>query len=113
MLESSRRQRVASDITAQLPPGTFNLNIDQTALILGCHPGHIRNQISDGDFPIHTITLGKRRLIPLTGLIDYLVAVIESQHPTKARRGRRTKAAQRIFREQQEHANAGNARRGV
>lgn len=101
LLIEHRRQRIAADITSQLPVGTFNLSIDQAAMILGCDPGHIRNQISDGVFPIETILLGRRRLVPLTNLIDYLTKLIADQHPIKPKRGRRSKAMQRMHREQQ------------
>lgn len=95
-----RRQRIAADITSQLPKGIFNLSIDQAAQVLGCHPGHIRNQLSDGVFPIATITLGSRRYIPLTDLIDYLCGLMAPIVPIKRRRGPRTKAENRILREQ-------------
>lgn len=102
-----RRQRIAADVSAQLPVGTFNLSIDQASVILGCHPGHIRNQISDDVFPIDTISLGKRRFVPLTNLIDYLCGLIVPDKPaTNRRRGRRTKAENRLLREQQAHAEA-------
>lgn len=95
-----RRQRIAADITSQLPQGVFNLSIDQAALILGCHPGHVRNQLSEGTFPIGTITLGSRRLIPLTNLIDYFCGLMAPEIPAKRRRGPRTKAENRLLREQ-------------
>lgn len=108
MLQSSdlRRQRIAADITAQLPAGTFNLSIDQVASILGCHPGHVRNQISDKVFPIDTISLGKRRLVPLTNLIDYLAGlIVGQQQPTVPNLGRPTKALQRAHREHEQRTN--------
>lgn len=104
MLQSSEllRQRIAADITAQLPAGTFNLSIEQSAIVLGMHPGHIRNQISQSVFPVETILIGKRRLIPLTNLIDYLAGLIIGHRKVeKPKRGRRTKAMQRSLREQQ------------
>lgn len=110
------RRRIAGDITAQLPAGTYNLSIDQAAAILGCHSGHIRNQISDGVFPIETIPLGRRRLVPLTNLIDYLAGLIVGQSQLvkpKSKRGRRTKATQRILREQQTLREVVAAQRGV
>lgn len=102
----NRRQRIAADITSQLPPGVFNLSIDQAALVLGCHPGHIRNQLSEGTFSVETITLGSRRYIPLTNLIDYLCGLMAPIVPIKRRRGPRTKAENRLLREQQAHAEA-------
>ena len=110
------RRRIAEDITAQLSPGTYNLSIDQAATILGCHSGHIRNQISDGFFPIETIQLGRRRFVPLTNLIDYLAGLIVGQSQLvkpRSKRGRRTKAAQRILREQQTLSNGVAEQRGV
>jgi len=97
----SRRQRIAADLTSQLPRGTFNLSIDQAALILGCHPGHIRNQLSDGVFPIETVPIGSRRYIPLTNLIDYLCRLMVPEVPVKRKRGPKTKVERRILREQQ------------
>lgn len=102
-----RRQRVAADITSQLPAGIFNLTIEQTAVILNCHPGHIRNQLSDEVFPIATITLGSRRYIPLSNLIDYLYGLIVPDRPVpKRRRGPRTKVERRMLREQQNHVDS-------
>lgn len=109
---SELRQRIAADIAAQLPVGTFNLSIDQAATILGCHPGHIRNQISNGVFPIDTVTLGKRRLVPLTNLIDYLVELIACRQTIKPKRGRRSKALRRVLRAQLAQENIGNAAQG-
>lgn len=96
----NRRQRIAADIASQLPPGVFNLSVDQAARILGCSSGHIRNQLSDEVFPIATIPIGSRRLIPLSNLIDYLCGLIVSDRPVpKRRRGPRTKAERRMLRE--------------
>lgn len=96
------RQRIAADITSQFP-GIFNLSIEQGARALGNHPGHIRNQISAGEFPIGTVTIGSRRFIPLTNLVDYLAGlVVAQQKPAKPRRGRRTKAEIRLELEAQQ-----------
>jgi len=102
MHSQNLRQRVAADITSQFP-GIFHLSIEQGARILGNHPGHIRNQISSGEFPIETIIVGSRRFIPLTGLIDYLAGLVVAQQKlAKPRRGRRTKAEIRLVREAQQ-----------
>lgn len=106
------RQRVAADITSQLPQGIFNLSVDQAAQVLGCHPGHIRNQLSEGTFPIATIAIGYRRFIPLTNLIDYLCELIAPaipDQPQKRRRGPKSKAEKRVLREQQVGMNGGVA----
>lgn len=96
------RQRIAADITSQFS-GVFNLSVDQGARVLGNHPGHLRNQISSGEFPIETVTIGSRRFIPLTNLVDYLAGlVVAQQRPTKTRRGRRSKAEIRLAREAQQ-----------
>lgn len=101
------RQRVASDITSQFP-GIYNLSIEQGARVLGNHPGHVRNQISTGEFPIGTVTIGSRRFIPLTSLVDYLAGlVVAQQKPAKPRRGRRTKAEIRLEREAQQGKGGG------
>jgi len=96
-----RRQRIAADITSQLPKGIFNLSVDQAAQVLGCHPGHIRNQLSDGVFPISTVPIGSRRYIPLTNLIDYLCGLMVPEVPIKRKRGPKTKIERRMLREQQ------------
>lgn len=102
------RQRVASDITSQFP-GIYNLSIEQGARVLGNHPGHVRNQISTGEFPIGTVTIGSRRFIPLTSLVDYLAGlVVAQQKPAKPRRGRRTKAEIRLEREAQQGKGGGH-----
>ena len=99
---SSTRQRIAiaADITSQLPPGTFNLSIDQFALLVNCHPAHIRNQLSKGAFPVATICIGRRRLITLTAAVDYLtsLAVAASNGATRHSKplGRPTKASKRM-----------------
>lgn len=91
------RQQVAADIRSQLPVGVFNITIKQAALILGCSAGHIRNQISDKVFPIQTVPIGSRRLIPLTNLIDYQCGLMfQGVTPGKRRRGPRTKAERRL-----------------
>lgn len=78
-------------------PRTY-LPVSEIAQLLLMAPGTARNKIAAGDFPIHTEKLGKRRVVRLDDLINFLCPA-----PAKpeGRRGRPTK------REQLARANRG------
>ena len=48
------------------------LSVEQAARAAGLALGTLRNEIALGIFPVRTIKLGRRRLIPLTDLATYL-----------------------------------------
>jgi len=48
------------------------LTIDQVAHELGMKPGTVRNQISDGSFPIPSYTEGRNRFVDVRALGKYL-----------------------------------------
>ena len=50
------------------------LTVDETARELGISPGTVRNQISDGSFPVPTYTEGRSRFIDVRALGKYLDA---------------------------------------
>ena len=48
------------------------LTVDEVAHELGIKPGTIRNQISDGSFPIPSYTEGRNRFVDVRALGKYL-----------------------------------------
>ncbi len=48
------------------------LTVDEAARELGLKPGTVRNQISDGSFPVPTYTEGRNRYVDVRALGEYL-----------------------------------------
>lgn len=89
-MEDLLRQRIAADITSQFK-GVCNLSVEQIATAIGLNPAHIRNQVSQGIFPVQSVLIGRRRLFPLTHFIDYMTSLMCPSVSNK--RGPKTKAS--------------------
>lgn len=56
---------------SSLPAAAFR-SVNYAAAIFDCHPQHIRNQISLGTFPIPTVKVGGKRMIPAVALERFI-----------------------------------------
>ncbi|MHB1516591.1 MAG: hypothetical protein ACYCVY_13025 [Acidiferrobacteraceae bacterium] len=54
------------------------------ARLLSKSPGSLRNEISSGNFPVRSIRIGGRRVIPILAFADYLNSITNSP-PTPGR----------------------------
>lgn len=74
------------DLLRQQYPGTLYLTLEQVAIVLATPTQTIRNQISQGVFPVRSIRRGRRRLVPVAALAAHIEQIEHEQ-----RRGRRRK----------------------
>ena len=82
---SIQHQSYLSVIQAAFPGKVF-LSVDDAARALSRAVGAIRNDISDGSFPIKTVKIGARRLIPILELALYMDQLVEGKpHPGRPR----------------------------
>jgi hypothetical protein len=82
--------------------GKFNLSVKDLAETLGLHENHIRNEISEGNFGLHTFKQGGKRVARIDDLADYIDKI--SLRDSAKRRGPRT-AAEKIAAAKAEMAN--------
>ncbi|MHB1566067.1 MAG: hypothetical protein ACYCXG_05045 [Acidiferrobacter sp.] len=75
---SIQHQSYLSVIQAAFPGKVF-LSVDDAARALSRAVGAIRNDISDGSFPIKTVKIGTRRLIPILELALYMDQLVEGK----------------------------------
>ena len=77
-------------LLVQQYPGRVFLSVAETAHATGQSHCTIRNEIALGIFPVRTIKLGRRRLIPLTDLATYLdTLTTPAPRPGRPRSSRR------------------------
>lgn len=65
------RELAARSVALALP-GVGMASIKQTAAFLGIAEITIRTQLSNRCFPIRTVPFGRRRLVPVAGLVDFV-----------------------------------------
>lgn len=71
-------------------PGKAFLSIDEAARLLSKASGSVRNEISDGRFPVRSLKIGSRRLIPILDLASYMDSLVEGKpQPGRPRAGSR------------------------
>ena len=58
-------------------PGKLFLSVKETGLASGRSPKTVRNEIALGVFPVKSVKIGRRRLIPIADLAAWLDAVID------------------------------------
>jgi len=69
-------------------PGKAFLSIEEAARLLSKAPGSVRNEISAGRFPVRSIKMGSRRVIPLLAFVVYLDSITSpEQGPGRPRTG--------------------------
>lgn len=97
-------QSKSIELLKALYPGALQVGIEQLALALSQHPQTIRNQVSEGTFPIPTYCIGARRYAAIIDVASYLDGLRSGI--TRTRRGRPRKAEQIARRESAASATA-------
>lgn len=78
------RKQVLAGIRNTLPAGTKNVPVKLLAQFLDATEQHIRNQMSEGIFPIPTISPDDRRIfVTVTALAEYFVGLILDENRPK------------------------------
>ena len=69
-------------------PKKLFLSINDAAAALSRSPGALRNEISLGRFPVRTVKIGRRRLVPIISLAHYMDSLVDGKpQPGRPRAG--------------------------
>ena len=60
------------DLLVRQFPGKILLSLSEAGLATGRCGKTVRNEIALGIFPVQTVKVGKRRLVPIAALAEYL-----------------------------------------
>lgn len=82
-------EKFVQDLIVAIFPGQYNFTREETAKIIGCTAGHLRNMESAKTPLLPSVSLGRKKYYQLPDLISFLAN--QKTEKRKLRRGARSK----------------------